>query len=128
MKLLFNELLTRFPEIIGKVQEGDEEMPYLTMGYLVEWLDEVGKSGLDPATIQRAADFSQWCELQPRGETASDDIWTIYVVAFLENLFLHEHTKCVIPHVTTKSDLQTNRQYFVSWVGEENYNKALEQF
>jgi hypothetical protein len=128
MKILFDELLARFLEITNKVQEGDEEMPYLSMGYLVEWLEETGQKGFDSAIVQRLVDFAKWCESQPRGETASDDIWTMYVVALLENLLLHEHTKSLIPHLTSKTDLEADKQYLVTWVGRENCDEVLEQF
>jgi hypothetical protein len=125
---LIDQLLTSFPEIAPRLDEGDAEKPYLAMGYLVEWLDEIGKDGFSPAIIQRFAEFARWCELQPRGETASDDIWTIYVVAVFENLFLHEHTPHLIPHVTSKADLEANEECLVSWVGKEKYERALRQF
>ena len=108
MKILFDELLARFPEITNKVREGDEEMPYLFMGYLVEWLEETGQNGFDPGIVQRLVDFAKWCSWQPQGQTASDDIPTIYG-GLLENLFLHEHTKSLIPHLTSKTDLEADK-------------------
>ena len=64
-KILVDELLTRFPEIIGLVQEDDKTSPYLSMGYLVEWLDSKGEAGVDSTVTQRLVDFAQWCEMHP---------------------------------------------------------------
>ncbi len=128
MKHLQNELLARFPEILEQIKEGDEDLPYLTMGYLLEWLDAKGQDGFDMKTVQRLIDFSKWCESQPRGKTASDDIWTIFTVTLLEGLFLRDHTRSLIPKITSLEVIQQCKEYLISWVGEENYEKALQQF
>ncbi len=98
------------------------------MGDLVDWLDSKGENGIDENTIRRLVEFADWCKLQPRGETCSDDICTISVVAFYENLFLHEHTKWLIPRLTSKEVVEQDKDYLVAWVGQENYEKVIEQF
>jgi hypothetical protein len=131
MKILFDEIRTRFPEFIEEVEmyvEVEYDAPYLAMGYLADWLDSKGENGFDPTIVQRLVDFAKWCESQPRGKDASDDIYTILYVAMYEALFLRQHTKCLIPRLMSKKDLEENKQYLVSWVGQDNYDKALEQF
>ena len=42
MKILFDEIRTRFPEFIEEVEmyvEVEYDAPYLAMGYLADWLD-----------------------------------------------------------------------------------------
>ena len=38
MKALFDEVLQRFPELAAQVNEGDEDLPYVVVGYIAEWL------------------------------------------------------------------------------------------
>jgi hypothetical protein len=128
MKNLYDQLLMRFPEIESDLREAGDDAPYLVVGYLVDWLDAKGQNGIDEGTIQRLVEFVRWCESQPRGETCSDDIWTFLVVAFYENLFHHEHTKWLIPRLLSKKDVEQNKDYFITWVGKENYEEAMKHF
>ncbi len=81
MKHLYIEMLQRFPELQTRVSEGDDELPYLVMGYLADWLKELGDA-ITPAIIERVVAFARWCESQPRGKNAGDDVLTIFVVGF----------------------------------------------
>jgi hypothetical protein len=128
MNNLHHEILRRFPELAQDVGEGEEDMFYLTMSYLVTWLDAKGKAGFDSTTVQRVVDFAKWCESQPRGATCTDDTYTVLVVGLYEGLFHHEHTKSLIPHLMSKEDMEANEEYLITWVGRDNYKTALEQF
>jgi hypothetical protein len=122
MKRLHDEVLRRFPEVASYVSEGDEELPYVVVGYIADWL----LSGqLDPATVQRVVDFDRWCMDQPRGETAADDIMTIEVVALRERLFEHDELLPIVPNLMTREELLCNRAYLTSWVGADRYEAAL---
>ena len=129
-KRLVSEILARFPEIIPEYEEHaeDEQPACVLMGDVVDWLNLMGERGFDPAVVQRVVEFAQWCESQPRGETADDDIYTVLVVAFYEALFFYDRTKALIPHLMSKSELQAGEGYWVTWVGREDYEKALERF
>ncbi len=129
MKILVDEILRRFPEIESCCYSEDfAELPHAVMSYVVSWLNKIGENGFERSVVERLVDFKEWCELQPRGETASDDIWTTYIVSMVEGLFLQDRTKCLVPHVMTKEMLESNEQYFVAWVGRENYDKALGEY
>lgn len=131
-KKLLDEMRIRFPEILRLTQDDEddeeEESPWVVMCDLVIWLDSKGECGFDATLIQRLVEFAQWCELQPRGKDASDDIYSFLVVGLYEGLLLSQHTKSLIPHLMPKSRLEANKQYLVTWVGQDNYDKALEQF
>ena len=86
MKTLYAEILQRFPEIQSRFSEGDDELPYILMNYLADWLKELGRP-VPPATIDRVVTFARWCDNQPSGKTAGDDNYTIYMVGFVEHLF-----------------------------------------
>ena len=57
MKAFLNEVLQRFPEVADQVNEGDEDLPYVVVGYIVEWLLSVE---LDSATTERVTAFDRW--------------------------------------------------------------------
>ncbi len=122
MKHLYDEVLRRFPEVASYVFEGDEELPYLVVGCIADWLLSVE---LDPATVQRVVDFDRWCTDQPSGETAADDIMTIEVVALREKLFKHDKLLPIVPKLMTHEELLRNRDYLTSWVGADRYQAAL---
>jgi hypothetical protein len=82
MKHLYDEVYRRFPEVHSCLHEGDQELPYVVMGFVADWIEERSSSGLTPELIQRVVEFAKWCEEQPRGETAEDDLLTVLVVAF----------------------------------------------
>ena len=121
MKALFDEVLRRFPEVAADVDEGDEDQPYLVVGYIAKWLLSVD---LDSATIQRVVDFDRWCMQQPRGQTADDDILTIQAVGFQEELFRYDKLLPLVTKLISREELQANREYFSQWVGEDRYQAA----
>jgi len=85
--ILFKEIAKRFPEIEGKIQDGDEELPYMLMNYVADWINEMPRKQLTSGIISRVVEFSKWCEEQPRGKDAGDDIYTIFIVGFLKIYF-----------------------------------------
>ena len=121
MKALFDEVLQRFPELAAQVNEGDEDLPYVVVGYIAEWLLSVE---LDSATIQRVVDFDRWCMQQPRGQTAADDIMTIEVVGLQEELFRHDKLLPVVTKLISREVLRANKEYFSQWVGADRYQAA----
>jgi|688.fasta_scaffold1682155_1 hypothetical protein len=121
MKALFDEVLQRFPELAAQVNEGDEDLPYVVVGYIAEWLLSVE---LDSAAIQRVVDFDRWCMQQPRGQTAADDILTIETVAFREKLFEYDKLLPLVPKLMSREELQASKEYFSRWVGEDRYEAA----
>jgi hypothetical protein len=121
MKALFDEVLQRFPELAAQVNEGDEDLPYVVVGYIAEWLLSVE---LDSATIQRVVDFDRWCMQQPRGQTAADDILTIEVIGLQEELFRHDKLLPVVTKLISREVLQANKEYFSQWVGADRYQAA----
>ena len=104
----------------------DEPYPLMTM--LAEWLDHVLAEANTTELVKRVKAFTRWCEDQPRGETAADDILTILVVGFYEQLFATEHTRALLPKIVSKKEFAQNAEYLKDWVGAENYEKAAKYF
>ena len=127
MKRLQTEILHRFPEIQSRVSDGDEELPYLLVGYLADWLKDLGDA-ITPAIVERVVAFARWCESQPRGKDAGDDLLTIFVVGFYEHLFDSPSTRRILPHLISRDDLTRNADYLRQWVGAENYERALQEY
>ena len=125
VKHLYDEVLRRFPEVASYVWEGYEELPYLVVGYIADWLLTVAKPDLAPSVVERVVDFDRWCMEHPRGETAAYDVMTIEVVALREKLFEHDELLPLIPHLMSHEELLENRDYLVTWVGADRYNAAL---
>jgi hypothetical protein len=122
VKHLYDEVLRRFPEIAAYVSEGDEELPYVVVGYIADWWLSVE---LDPTIVRRVVDFDRWCMDQPRGETAADDIMTIEAIALREDLFEHDKLLPIVPKLMSRTDLLQNREYLIRWVGADRYQAAL---
>ena len=124
-KRLFNEVRRRFPEVQQFLNKGDEKLPYVVVGYIVDWLRTVAKPLLDPSVIRRVVEFDNWCIAQPPGRSAEDDIMTIEIVALREKLFRYDELLPLIPHLMPRDELLLNEDYLVGWVGEDRYQAAL---
>jgi len=127
MKQLYAEILQRFPELQSRVSEGDDELPYLVMGYLADWLKELGDA-VTPEIIERVVAFARWCESHSRGKDAGDDVLTIFVVGFYEHLFDSACTRRILPRLIPREDLKRNADYLRQWIGVENYDMALQEY
>jgi hypothetical protein len=125
VRRLHDEVLRRFPEVARYVRDGDEELPYVVVGYVVDWLSSVAKPTLDPAVVQRVIDFDQWCMRQPPGESAADDTATIETVALRERLFAHDELLPLVPKLMTRDEMLRNGKYLSGWVGADRYQAAL---
>lgn len=125
MKILYDEMSRRFPEIRNSFSEGDEELPYLVMGYLADWLKRLSNEALTPALVDRLVSFTKWCEAQPSSKDAGDDLLTILCVSFYEPLFDSDVARQLLPSFIPRDDLISSADYFRSWVGADNYDKAL---
>jgi hypothetical protein len=125
MPQLADEMFQLFPELKGLSSEGDEELPYVLMANFIEFLEKQADPALPPETIRRLMEFNRWCQNQPRGEDAGSDVLTILAVGLLEKVLSSDKLHHLTPTLVSKSDLVNARNYLVSWVGEENYDRAL---
>jgi hypothetical protein len=126
MQRLESEMSQRFPELAAQIAE-HHDLPYIIMSDLARWLETVGENAV-PAALERVRLFVTWCEQQPRGEDASDDLLTILVVGFFEKLVESDAIRRFVPVFLTRDDLERDPAYWKTWVGDDNYAKALQQF
>lgn len=128
MRRLYEEICVRFPEIRDVLFPGDEELPYVMIGRVTEWLIRLPREAVTPEIVARAQAFTAWCEEKPSGETAADDVHTILVVGFYEKLFESEEGRALLPKFISNEDLTRNADYLKTWVGNSNYVKATNAF
>jgi len=121
MRFFYDEMARRFPEIRDRFSEGDDELPYAVMGYLSDWLKELAEGEITPQIVDRLVLFKSWCEEQPRGKDAGDDLPTILMVGFYEHLFDSEATRALVPRFISREDFIAGADYLRSWVGAANY-------
>ena len=126
MQRLETEMSQRFPELAAQITE-HHDLPYVIMAELARWLETVAESAL-PAALERVRSFVTWCEQQSRSEDPSEDIFTILVIGFFEKLLESDALRRFVPVFFTRDDLELDPAYWKTWVGEDNYARALEQF
>ena len=124
MRMFYDEISRQFPELRGRFSEGDEELPYVVIGYLIDWITELPKDAITAQLIERLVLFARWCEAQPRGKDAGDDLFTVLTVGFYEKLFESETTRALVPHFISREQFVEGGNYLRTWVGVENYEKA----
>ena len=128
MKVLFQEISTRFPEIRRKIFQGDEELPYVLMNHLADWVNRLPEDAITDELIARVVSFTKWCEQHPSGKDADDDLLTILSVGFYEKLFSSDRIRRLLPKLISKTDIAQNADYLRTWVGADNYEKALKEY
>jgi hypothetical protein len=128
MQSLASEIKTRFPEITQRIYRGDDELPYVMMGHVADWLKSDLPHRSDPKIIGRLVDFCSWCENQPSGDTAADDIHTILVVGLYEKLIESESTQALIPRLMPRNEYNKNKQYVVTHCGQDAFDHTLREY
>jgi hypothetical protein len=126
MQRLEFEMSQRFPELASQIAE-HHDLPYVIMSDLARWLETIGEGAI-PAALERVRSFVSWCEDQPRSEDPGEDVFTILVIGFFEKLLESDALRRFVPVFLTRDDLERDPPYWKTWVGEDNYAKALELF
>ena len=128
MKPIDHYVFAMFPEVPFDREEEGAGDSYTHMVRIVEWLASLPGEEFASAIVSRVKLFAEWCESHPRSETASDDVYTIYIVGFVETLFQREKTRRLIPAIVDKESFDANADYLRSWVGAESYAQAAAHF
>ncbi|MCH2231337.1 MAG: hypothetical protein MK105_13430 [Crocinitomicaceae bacterium] len=126
MKKLFYKVQEIFPEIYMSIRLIDS--PYEVMHEIVYWLED-GSSVPDREIVKkRMLQFKEWCFAQEEGETAEDDLMTIYQIALLKNLCRDEKTHYVIPYLIDKNIFEECRDYYIKQTSTKTYEDILKLF
>ena len=127
MEKLHSELVKRFPEMEEDLFNY-KNSAYCMMEELVSWLEEFHHKPAERHIKIRVINFCKWCEKQSRNEDAEKDLCTILTVGFYETLLRRSKLKSWIPIIFKKQQLLDNKEYFQTWVGENAFNLAIEEF
>jgi hypothetical protein len=124
---LYDQITARFPDALSCINQDHSDLPYVIVRELADWIAQKKQSEITPELITRIVEFRDWCHKQPRGEDASDDVYTIYVVSFFEELFRSESGRFLIRYLVSKDDLIGNIEYLKDWISEENLELVLKE-
>ena len=122
---VFTKLHELFPEAEEFVDELDKDNITLILMGLTDWLESVPDVHNDRDIIDRLEQFHEWVWKQERGERAGDDIFSMYVVSFLESLLRRPNAYRVVTRLFSKEDMTTNSEYLAPWVGQGNIERTL---
>ncbi len=128
MNLLLKKITHFFPEIDKKQLEENIDLPYLMMSSISEWVIDKSKNGLSMDLIKRIIEFSKWCKTIPEGNSATNDIHTIFVCSFYETICENKSTQFLIKKITSKKDFMMNETYLQNWIGVKNYEQILKSY
>jgi hypothetical protein len=126
MSALREQMVSRFPEVADRLYPEDGE--YTLAGEVVRWLQGLPRSAFTAEMVSRLRSFKEWCETQPRTDSAEDDVYTVFIVGFWEHLFEADSTRYLIPRLAAREEVIAAREYLISWVGAENYQIALDEY
>ena len=73
-----------FPELVDRIREA--ENPYLLWIDLRMAFEDAYRVPQNRSLIERIYKFANWCERQPRGDVAADDLLTCVSVCFYEHI------------------------------------------
>src|SRR4051812_32507278 len=128
MLAVYEEIKRRFPELDNDITRENGDLPYVQMTYIVEWLQSIPREAHTATLVERLRSFRAWCEDQPRTDSAEDDIYTIFIIGFWEHMFASDSTRALIPKLMPREEVTAAGDYLKSWVGEENYQMALDEY
>jgi len=117
------EAVKRFPELIDRFDF--VASPYDLWIELLEAFRKAYKTPRDEDLISRIYGYATWCRLQPRGETAKDDLGTCVCVCFYEHI--PESTEALedMPRWFSRSDVLLMKKTFSNMVAEDGFQRIL---
>ena len=126
MQKHINKIMTLFPDAFHLVSP-DWEPENLTGAFfdVFCWLRD-NVSTLDKKIIhQKLKELDAYCLAAPRGNTKyTNDLYTKYIVGFIEDLVSSE-LRQFLPIIMDKKSFIANKEYYLQWVGKDNYEKTL---
>lgn len=125
-KELCNQIIRRFPEAWphladqisnnppdhNYIHDEDDNNPHDWFFYLHQWLKTISQPHFPPDVVHRLIQFQNWCQSQPEGKTAHDDIMTYYNIGFLKNLFDDDELSPLLPKLMNRKKLAAWQDYF----------------
>ena len=89
---------------------------------------EAYKSPRNEDLIRRIYAFAAWCESQPPGSTAEDDLGTCVTVCFTEHIPTIPEALDDMPRWFTREEVERMKETFMYQIGEAGYARILARF
>ena len=121
------EATTRFPEFDETARDA-WETPYLCWFDLLTALRNAYHAPRNEDLIRRIYQFAKWCNEQPRGKTAADDLPTCVAVCFYEHLPEDTNTLADMPRWFKWSEVVLMKDIFTYHTGEEGFRNIEKSF
>ena len=119
--------LQLLPELSDRVQQA--ENPYALWNDLVfPFEDAYDSDPPDRSLIERVYKYARWCEDQPRGEIADNDLFTCLVVCFYEHIPTHPLARKDMPNWFAWEEFNNGRQAFHYHLNDEQFAELEEIF
>ena len=115
--------LRLLPELAEPI--GEAENPYQLWFGLWDAFRAAYGPPRDDGLIRRVYEYAQWCEQAPRGETATDDLFTTVVVCFFEEIPTDAQARADMPRWFTYEEVRDAREVFSYMAGAAVYEELL---
>ena len=117
-------ILYHFAELSSELSDYYRESAYLVANELARWYnDQVNRDWIS-AQMRIRSFYAMACAL-PGGSDATDDIMTILQVGFFEKLWRHSNAQKTVPTLVNKKALIDSREYYIQWIGREDYERVI---
>jgi hypothetical protein len=104
------------------------DTPYLLWTELRTMLEQAYDSPHNESLIKRIYEFADWCDHQPRGRRADDDLLTAVAVCFYEHLPEHPAARADMPRWFTRQEVLNMKELLCYHNSEEDFEKLLTLF
>ena|ERR1035438_9320946 len=114
-----------FPELASVIR--DAENPYSLWSDLLDTFNCAYGPPRDESLIKRVYEYADWCNDQPQGKTAEDDLTTCVAVSFYEHIPQHPDARADMPRWFTLEDLLGMGKLFRYHISDAEF-EALKQY
>ena len=126
MPLWRNQALKTFPELASRFEHA--ETAYQLWFELLDAFKEAYECNpRNESLIRKIYRYSDWCETQPRGQTADDDLLTCVCVCFYEKIPTFPPSRADMPRWWRPTDLDGDRNVFQYRLSDQEFAN-LKQF
>jgi len=116
------EAFEKLPEFRKLLQE--EKSLYVFFHLLVRELYQAYLRN-DMEQVRRIYDYAKWCKDSPRGNDASDDLFTIAAVSFYEHLPEHSEIRRDMGRWFTRREIEGMKDTLLYHGTEEQFDEIL---
>ncbi|MGN6367763.1 MAG: hypothetical protein ACTHN5_05840 [Phycisphaerae bacterium] len=113
-------------ELSEAITEADT--PYLLWLELRLAFEYAYEAPRNESLIKRIYEYARWCETQPRGKTAEDDLLTATAVCFIEHIPEHPQARMDMPRWFTLDQIVGMESLFRYRISAEDFSELKQMF